>query len=269
MSMPRKKNGGTQKASHERWLITYADLITLLMVFFIVMYAMSTVNHKKYESLASSLQIAFNSGSGQNVVTNFQGEAILASMKTQLNDGGVRTSEDNELRAVEKQTREYIEKNELEKSIRLALTERGLVISLVDTVLFPSGQAELTPQAKLILNKLAGIIAKVPNQIRIEGHTDNIPISNTRFPSNWELSTARATQLVAYFVEKHGLPPQNLSAAGYSEYRPIVPNNSEANRALNRRVDIVILRTNLNKQEPQGLREQLIKPQTEILSNTQ
>jgi len=249
MSRRKKDGGGHKGGNHERWLITYADLITLLMVFFIVMYAISTVNQKKYESLAASLKSAFNTGSGQNTIAEFQGEGILSNIKYQVNNEGIKSPEDNELKKVMMKIKEYVDENGLQKSIHLTLTERGLVISLVDTVLFQSGQADLTPQAKLVLNKIVGMMATVTNQIRVEGHTDNIPISNVRFPSNWELSTARATKVISFLIDK-GLSPEKLSAAGYSEYRPVVPNTSEQNKALNRRVDIVILRSSLNKQEP-------------------
>lgn len=254
MSRRKRGEGGHGGVSHDRWLITYADLITLLMVFFIVMYAISTVNQKKYESLASSLKIAFNTGSGQNNIADFQGDSFLSSMKpttdnTNLDSENLKNMEDNQLREIAKKIQEYVDKNQMQNSIHLTINERGLVISLVDTVLFNSGQEDLTFQAKLVLNKIIGIIYKIPNQVRIEGHTDNVPIKNARFPSNWELSTARATKVIAFLIEKK-LSPEKLSAAGYSEYRPIVPNISEQNKALNRRVDIVILRSSLNREEP-------------------
>jgi len=231
--MARKRQSEEHKANHERWLITYSDLITLLMVFFIVMYAMSSVNQKKYEALAASLKAGFNTSTGSNMITDYQGQKMVTTMQMQ---------EDKQLREAENKIKEYAKKNALDKSIHLKINERGLVISVVDRVLFNSGEAQLTEQAKNVLTQIVSIIHLLPNHILVEGHTDNIPIHNGRFPSNWELSTTRATQVIAYFIN-NGFSPNKLSAAGYSQYRPLFANDSEQNRALNRRVDIVVLRT--------------------------
>ena len=268
MARQKKAGGSHSGVSHERWLITYADLITLLMVFFIIMYAMSTLNQKKYEVLATSLKSAFNTGSGENTIADFQGNAILTSMKDTINSETLKNMEDQQLREMAKKVQEQVDKHQMQNSIHVTINERGLVISLVDKVLFNSGEAELTPKAKVFLDKIIDIIAKIPNQIRVEGHTDNLPISNIRFPSNWELSTARATRVIAFLIEKQ-LPAEKLSAAGYGEYRPVVPNTSEQNRSLNRRVDIVILRSSLNQQEPPMLIEELPTVKQEVIRNSQ
>lgn len=233
--MAKRKSESHRKPNHERWLITYADLITLLMVFFIVMYAMSNVNAQKYQALASSLKSGFNQNSGTNMITNYKGESILNAMDKKI-------KEDQALKEVQKKVMEYAKKNNLDESIRLTLNERGLVISMIDNVLFNSGEAQLTIQARSILDHVVNIIDVLPNNILVEGHTDNVPISTERFPSNWELSTSRATEVVEFLVHRN-ISPRRLSAAGYSEYHPVVPNDSDENRALNRRVDIVILRS--------------------------
>jgi chemotaxis protein MotB len=118
---------------------------------------------------------------------------------------------------------------------------RGLVISMPDDAAFPSADAEITPTARLMIERVAGTIQSLPNPIRIEGHTDDVPISTDRFGSNWELSTARASAVVAHLVTNAGIAPSRLSAAGYGEFHPRVPNSSPANRAKNRRIDIVVL----------------------------
>jgi chemotaxis protein MotB len=148
--------------------------------------------------------------------------------------------------------REYVEENNLQNKIHASLDERGLTIRFLDTALFDLGQADLKPEARAILDNVASILRSLPNPIRVEGHTDNLPINTYRFPSNWELSTARATTVVRYLAEKHGIPPDRLSAAGYGEWRPVAPNDTPEHRAQNRRVDIVVLRTDLAKQEPLG-----------------
>lgn len=244
--MARKKQP-EKHPNNDRWLITYSDLITLLMVFFIVMYSMSSINAQKYKSLAISLKSGFNNGNGQSMLAEFQGEKILDYKQ-------IQKQENAELQEAAKKIKEFALKHKLDKSIHLTINERGLVISLVDKVLFNTGEAELTDQAKSVLAVIATIINHLPNQILVEGHTDNVPISNSIYPSNWELSTARATRVIAFFISKQ-VVPQRLSAAGYSEYRPIVPNTTEANRSINRRVDIVVLRSVLNKQEPKGINQ--------------
>jgi chemotaxis protein MotB len=124
--------------------------------------------------------------------------------------------------------------------IRLMITGRGLVIHLPEFLFFASGEAQIRPEAEPLLNQLADILRKIPNQIAVEGHTDNRPINTPQFPSNWELSVHRATSLVRYFVDKAHLEPTRFAAAGYGEFAPLAPNTDEAGRRLNRRVDIVI-----------------------------
>lgn len=144
----------------------------------------------------------------------------------------------------------YVETSELEGKVQAWLDERGLMIRFLDTTLFDLGKADLKPAARVILDNVAEILITLPNRIRVEGHTDNIPINTYLFPSNWELSTARATTVVRYFLEQYGFPPTQFSAAGYGEWHPVVPNDSMENRAQNRRVDIVILRTSIGQEEP-------------------
>jgi chemotaxis protein MotB len=144
---------------------------------------------------------------------------------------------------------EIISEDDL-NGIQVNLDERGLVIRFVEGVLFDSGKADIKNEARAILDKIAPLLIDTHRHIRIEGHTDNLPINTREFPSNWELSTARAVNVVKYFIEKHNFSPYILSAAGYGEYRPIAPNDSDKNRALNRRVDIIILKSTSESTEP-------------------
>lgn len=150
-----------------------------------------------------------------------------------------------QLREVHDAAGAFVQERGLGEAVHVEYTERGVVIRFADRVLFDLGRADLKPEAVEILDQLVGLLRTVPNPVRVEGHTDDLPINNERFPSNWELSTARATNVIKYFIEKHGLDPTKFSAAGYGEYRPLVPNDSMENRALNRRVDIVLLRLDL------------------------
>lgn len=146
--------------------------------------------------------------------------------------------------------KEYVDTNDLGNKISVWLDERGLMIRFLDTTLFDLGQADLKPEARLILDNVAQILVSMPNRIRVEGHTDDLPINTYRFPSNWELSTNRATTVVRYFIEHHGLSPEQFSAAGYGEWHPVAPNDTVEQRAQNRRVDIVILRSSVSQEEP-------------------
>ncbi|ABB14838.1 OmpA/MotB family protein [Carboxydothermus hydrogenoformans] len=258
----KRRQHEEKKPNHERWLITYADMITLLMVFFIVMYALSNVDANKFRALAESLSKAL--GGGGIVLTNAGPDVVTGSNATVQGNLGKASQE--QLPAVdEKDLKEtanlalikakvdsYIKAKGLNASVTATLEERGVVISFKDAILFKLGSAELTPQAKAIVRQIGEILLPLPNYIRIEGHTDNLPINTSRFPSNWELSTARATSVVHELIDGLHFPPYRLSAVGYGEYRPKVPNTSEQNRQKNRRVDIVILRSKYEPVEPKS-----------------
>lgn len=206
-----------------RWLLTYADLITLLMAFFIVMYAMSSVDVGKYRALAHSLRGALAGNSF--VELPLQGTA----------------AEPDSLEAVGQEVAGALAEMGLEGQGAVFRTERGVVISLYGAVLFDLGKADIRPDAIPVLDRVAEALARVPNYVSVEGSTDDLPINSLLFPTNWELSVRRATTVVRYFVERHGLEPRRFLAVGYGEYQPMFPNDSEANRARNRRVDIVLL----------------------------
>jgi len=206
-----------------RWLLTYADLITLLMAFFIVMYAVSSVDVGKYRALAHSLRGALAGNSF--VELPLQGTA----------------AEPDSLEAVGREVAGALAEMGLEGQGAVFRTERGVVISLYGAVLFDLGRADIRPDALPVLDRVAEALARVPNYVSVEGSTDDLPINSLLFPTNWELSVRRATTVVRYFVERHGLEPRRFLAVGYGEYQPMFPNDSEANRARNRRVDIVLL----------------------------
>lgn len=220
-----------------RWLLTYSDMITLLMIFFIVMYIMSTVNTEKFRALAENLSITLN-GSPAGIMDD--GAPITPG------SGG----EAAQMAQVEEELRRYLAKENLNYQVSIRREERGLVVSFQDTVLFPKGSAALTPEARQIVARVGETLKEMPNYIRVEGHTCNLPISNTQFPSNWELSSARATNVVRELITASGVPAERLSASGYGEYRPRYQNDSEEHRQLNRRIDILILKMKYGKVEP-------------------
>ncbi|WHE06657.1 flagellar motor protein MotB [Thermoanaerobacterium thermosaccharolyticum] len=238
--MIRHDDDEEKKENSERWLLTYSDMITLLMIFFIVLYTISTVNSQKFQQIAASLGKTFD---GTNyVVGQYSGNSILNSIKTTNN-----TNTDN---AIESQLDKLIKQNNLQNMVTYKIDERGFVISLNDTLLFDTGSADVKPDQKATLIKIGNILKAMPNYIRVEGHTDNVPINNSQFHSNWELSVIRATNVVEILVNDVKIDPAKISAVGYGEYRPIVPNDSDKNRQLNRRVDIVIMNSDYNKWEP-------------------
>jgi chemotaxis protein MotB len=246
--------------NEERWLLTYADMITLLVAFFIMLYAMSVMNVTKFQQLAISVRSGFGSSMamGAPTIINVGGginssPAIVAAGhnngQAQAETGLPVPPQDlAKMRDSDRLDKAYalikkmIAKEGLQAKMVVNRNDLGLVITvLTDKMLFPSGNADLQSESMPLLDKIAGIVNVLPNQVRVEGHTDDRPISTARFPSNWELSTTRATTVLRYF-ESHGIASQRLEAAGYADQHPVVPNTSDHNRARNRRVEIVVLK---------------------------
>jgi chemotaxis protein MotB len=233
----RRKNKAAKAENHERWLITYADLITLLLVFFIVLYAGSQEDQKKFEALAQGLRSAFHnpaatSGSGgSSAVFTGSGAANAAGSQQELADFQSITA------ILERVARE----RGLADRISLRMEPDRIVIGLTSDLLFQSGSATLRPSAGPVLDAVAEALRGKPNEIRIEGHTDNIPINTVEFNSNWELSAARATAVLRELVDRGGLPADRLFAAAYGDARPKADNATAEGRAANRRAEIVVL----------------------------
>ncbi len=208
----------------ERWLITYADLITLLLAFFIMMYAVSKQDAEKYRSFSRQLRSIFVAGSG---IT--EGKSGILDAEEIL-----KSDLQNEIGKLD----------EGKGAISVIVDERGVVIRILDKAFFDEGKADLKENARKTIDKIAPIVKRIPNHIRVEGHTDNVPIHNAEFKSNWELSVRRATEVVRYLIETAQIPPSRLSAAGYAEFKPIADNETPEGRALNRRIEIIILKSN-------------------------
>ncbi len=259
-------------ANQDRWLITYADLITLLMIFFIVMYSMSQVDANKFRAIADSLSIALGGGTPAQIdlATSPMGPSLIDSgspqqdtqvpgpdgqpeMDSSRDEGegnGKNDLENLTIEGIKAKLDQFSIENRIQTKLISSIEERGLVVSIQDTLLFESGSAEITPSAKKILKKISTVLAASPNYIKVEGHTDNLPIHTTKFPSNWELSVLRATNVVQILVQDGGIDSRRLSATGYGEYRPVADNNTVEGRSANRRVDLVILRSKYDLVEP-------------------
>jgi chemotaxis protein MotB len=228
-----KKKGPAEHENMERWLITYADLITLLLAFFIMMYTFSRQDAQKYQEVTDHLRMIFTGGTGFMKTGTLASKQPLEVLPHAASSGEVRERLQKELKAMNVAN--------LEKSISVTVDERGVVIRIMDRAFFDEGRAELKDRAKSVLKQIVPTLVGNSNSVRIEGHTDNVPIRTAVFKSNWELSVTRATEVVRYLIEAHDFPPSRISATGYSEYRPVAPNDTSENRALNRRIEIILL----------------------------
>jgi chemotaxis protein MotB len=226
------KGEAMESAGMMRWLLTYADMITLLLALFIILFSISTINKVKLQRLVRDLGGGFNS---QDAINNPPNGMTTSATK-------------DDLQAMQAQLQSFISSNSLQNKVQTKIQRDGkkreLVITLLsDKQLYDSGKADLKPETKVILNQVYRELKGRQNEVRVEGNTDNVPIANEQFPSNWELSAARATGVARYLVEGDGLAARRISALGYGEYRPKFPNDTDAHRAANRRVDVVILDT--------------------------
>lgn len=227
------KRRSSERAGHDRWLVSYADLVTLLLAFFTTLYAASSVDTTKLAPLTSSLHDAFAT-SGEPVAGDIALVPPVEILPRQEAMEALRRTLDAALA-------EAI----ADRKVEVTQDVRGLVVSLPDDAAFPVGSNDVTPAALELIGRVAANVSTLSNPIRIEGHTDDVPIRTARYGSNWELSTARASAVVAHLITKMGVEPGRLSAAGYGEFHPRAANDSPANRARNRRIDIVILEPTL------------------------
>ena len=248
----RKRHVEEEHEDTERWLVTYADMLTVLMALFIVMFAMSVVDKKKFEEFSAGA--AGNIGSsGEGLLTggtslrdtdsgmtmDVQAAATALAEKDARTGAAERARQD--LTKAQSAIQAALADKGLSDSVRFRIDERGLVVTVVtDDVLFDLGTAELREGGTRVLDGIAPALLSIPNAITVEGHTDSLPISGGRFPSNWELSAERATSVLRYLLSAHGLPATRLSAAGYADQRAVASNATPAGRSTNRRVEVIV-----------------------------
>ncbi|HEY2384786.1 MAG TPA: flagellar motor protein MotB [Terriglobia bacterium] len=265
--MVRRKKPA-ERVNHERWIVSYADFITLLFAFFVVLFAASNSDQKKTGQVANAVQVAFKqmgvfSPSGK-VVPLYDDGVLPADTKTIIgNDHGVldaaqfiATGKPDEpgrkdLADIRSQLEVKLKEELASRSVRMSENSRGLTISLAETGFFDPGSAVMPANGLAAIDRIASTLRPMNFSVRVEGHTDNTPIHTAQFPSNWELSTRRATFLLQYLISTGSIPPERLSAAGYAEYRPVASNDTPEGRAANRRVDLVVLGAGSLKLEPQ------------------
>ena len=261
--MARKKEPEPH-VNHERWLVSYADFITLLFAVFVVLYAMGVSDKKKVEEVVKSIQSSFGMATAGanaakiNVIAS-QEITVIPALKPEVKVepmGRARTGQ-GKTRANEKDFRQikaaieaYLVKKGAQEKVSLEITRRGLIVSLKEAGFFASGQADIKPESYELINTIAEVVTQYNNPLRLEGHTDNVPISTAQFPSNWELSTARATNGLKYLLKNFDIETDKISATGYGEFRPLATNEAPEGRAKNRRVDLVMLSGEAERGEP-------------------
>jgi len=231
-----KNNGDSSGGS---WEVIYSGFVLILLCFFIMINSFSTIQKTKLKSFMKSFS---------NAVCILPGGVKFESGEEVLNISEDIVDKESELADLYEHIRAFTHKLGLEKQVDLSFVKKTLVMRLSDTVLFDIGIAEILPESLPLLEKIGSIIAKTSYSIRIEGHTDDLPIHTDSFPSNWELSTARAVNVLRYFIEKEKISPKRISAAGYGEFQPIYSNDTPENRAKNRRVEIVFAEAEQEKQ---------------------
>jgi len=235
--------------NHERWLVSYADFITLLFAFFVVMFATTQSDRSKAKQVSDSVREALEHGEIKAVLSSMLGHGRHMAAPTALSPTAtpVRPAD---LSKYLGDLQQGLSSEVREGKVELKLGSRGLVISLREATFFASGDDGVAPASLPILGKIVAVVQGVPNPLRIEGHTDSVPIHNSRFRSNWELSAARSIAVLELLRERFGIPTERMAVAGYAENAPADTNETEEGRAHNRRVDLVLLTESGQRTEP-------------------
>ncbi|QSS99263.1 flagellar motor protein MotB [Pontibacillus sp. ALD_SL1] len=260
--MKLKRKERIQEKGAPKWMVTFSDLMTLILVFFILLFSMSQIDKEKFEAVAESFRsraiFDFNPSivesehpadekdDNQQDISEFESEE-KEDVNKDMETGATDTKDSLNKLVTEVET--FLENNDLTEKITANRTERGVVLTLQEQVLFNTAEAEIISTGQPFLKKVGQLLNNIPNYVKVEGHTDNRPISNYRFPSNWELSAARASGVIRYLAQETAVDSARFTAVGYGDTRPLVPNDSEENWRKNRRVEIVILDPSYNVRE--------------------
>lgn len=249
MKLRDRKRRSSDHAPHDRWLVSYADFITLLFAFFVVLYASSRADQQKQSQIAHSIQSAFQAlglfpAASPDPAAQSHARDSQAPPPVNLvlgDDLSASPAVQQDLQKLAGQLSDVLAPQIAQRVVALKLGRDGLVVSLREAGFYESGSAIPDARAKATLDQVAGRLASAPWDLRIEGHTDNVPIHTAEFASNWELSTARASEMAKILIVSYGIAPGRLSAAGYAEFHPVASNNTAEGRSQNRRVDIIVL----------------------------
>jgi chemotaxis protein MotB len=265
---------GGDHENHERWLVTYADMLTLLMVLFIVLFAMSQVDQAKFNQLKNSLAVGFG---GESAVMEHHGsqaaqgsnsnpmdsltesvgekkptvedeklkEAVANADRAKQSQMAQHAAEEvGNLKEVQKRITEELTKQGLQDTVRFSIDERGLVVTVItSSVVFGGDRADLLEAGRQIIDTIGPTLMALPNRIEVDGHTNQLPVATVNYPSGWELSAARASSVVRYLHDRHGLPENRLTAVGFADTKPLYPANDTRSTTMNRRVEVVVLST--------------------------
>ncbi|AZP04281.1 flagellar motor protein MotB [Jeotgalibaca ciconiae] len=236
--MRKKKKKEVQSAGSPLWMTTFSDLVTLLLTFFILLFSMSSVSDDKFNKMASSLSGAFTGGNGILDGIIMPPEELVDE---QVDEAVDTSSFDPELLDMYHEVYYFVQEHGLEDKISLTADQDGIYVNMNSTILFGVESSAVSTDGRELLTSVAELINRFENKIIVEGYTDDIPNQYGQYPTNWELSVSRAVSVVRYLSENESVDPNRLSAVGYGEHKPLVPNDSAANRAKNRRVNIVVV----------------------------
>ncbi|MEH6990191.1 flagellar motor protein MotS [Cytobacillus firmus] len=243
--MRRRRRSSEPPKGAPRWMVTFSDLVTLILVFFILLFSMSQIDLMKFQAISDSFR--------DRQVLDFQPSIIPSENQgeTEGNTEKEGSGQSDSLDELQMEIQSFLDENGLEEVIVANRTERGVVLVLQEQVLFESGEASLIDSSYPFLDKVGTLLANMSNLVKVEGHTDDRPITTYRYPSNWELSAARASTVIRYLTEGHKLDSHRFMAVGYGETRPIVPNSGPENWEKNRRVEIIISDPKFNEENNQ------------------
>ena len=230
--MPRKRKEASVPDGAPAWMVTYGDMVTLLLCFFVLLFSFSVIDQVRFQQIMASIQIAFM---GERGIMQASPE-VSRQQHLEL----IVPHRLDEVLVTYHVVQDFVQEERLEEMVSLRVEERGVVLEIQDQILFDSGRADLKPGAVPLLDKVAVILQRVPNKVIVEGHTDNVPISTVFFPSNWELSVGTAVRVVRALSEQRELDPRRFVATGFGEYHPVATNQTALGRSRNRRVNIII-----------------------------
>lgn len=261
---PRERRKKGNKGA-PRWMVTYSDMVTLILVFFILLFSMSQIDAAKFEAISESFRnrMIFDfspspvpmENPSENISTEDDGKTTEEFELPEKEDDSEKDTDsdigqiEDSLSNLMEEVEGYLDEHDLNNVVSATRTKRGVELVLQDSILFNSGEAEILPSALPFLTKVGDLLSQVTNDIKVEGHTDDVPMSSFQYPSNWELSGARASSVVRFFVEENNLEEERFSITGFSDTKPLVPNDSASNRNKNRRVEIVIIDENYSNIE--------------------
>lgn len=241
------------------WVITFADMVTLLLVFFILLFAIGNIEDEKWKKIKESLRTALGSHDIDESGVR-EGLNVINQLQSRLDENTINAVDEvgalvkKEIDSIASEVDEFVFNNKLAGQVQVSTDERGAIITIADLALFPAGKAEMTWEGKKTLKQIFDLLEQFDYHVKIEGHTDNSPINTEKFPSNWELSASRGSNVARQLIEQ-GFPPEKISVEGFAEFRPKAPNDSAVNRAINRRIEIVYQRGSIRKRMVNVLRK--------------